>query len=245
MSEKKQYSSTSVARAIDVLSIFRDSTGSMSLLDVAAMTGFLKPSAFRILKVLCAEGLLFKEPASGRYRLSYRVISLSEFAKANGGLAAEARAVMHELNVRLKETIFLSVRDGDYRIDIQKFEGKNHQRSIITLDVHKPLYRGAPSMLIAAAMSDAELVEMLKRTAPADFAVKPFLREINVVRKNGFSESRVTGGSLSAPILDRSNKLIGALTVSAPLSEFSEVRENLKASVLEAASELSKTLSRK
>ena len=246
MEDAKKYTITSVDRALDILEIFRSKGSALGLGELTALTGYPKPSAFRILKTLCAKGMIFKTDA-GLYRLGYGLVALAEASIVGGGFLAEVKPAMRRLSQESRETVFLSVREDEFRVDVEQIEGLSEMRSVTTLNTHCPLYGEAPSKVLASGMPENELNAILKLTAPRTLNYVAFKRELQTVKHRGYcvgiNEEQRTG-AISAPIFSRSSEVIAALTILAPLERFVRTKKELQVEVIAAAAEISKVLSR-
>ena len=238
------YSITAVERALDVLEAFRGHGGELSLVEVTRATGLHKPTAFRVLATLRRRGMVIKNEQTGVYRLGYAILALAESAKSVGGLLIEARPAMRELRARLRHTVYLSVRDGDQRIDVEQMEGLGEVRRVITPGTGRPLHTGAPSKVLVAGMPDDQIKLMLDRTAPAGFDRDDFRREIAAVRRNGHARSRnvQNATAISAPIRGAGGEVLASLTVSVPITLFAAIRQDVIAGVTTSAAAISESL---
>ncbi len=224
------YSVSTLDRAIDVLEAFSHNSPELSLKQIAARTGLHKATAFRLLATLSRRGLTIKHPMTGRYRLGFELISLAEIAKGQTSLVAEALPVMRQVRDQLNETVFLCVRVGDHRVDIEQVEGLQNIRRVLTLGEQKSLYAGAGSKVLLAAMSDAAIEAYLGRTklvahtktTPTN--AKAVWTEIQTIRHHGYAEGwdeRDSGGAgAAAPIFGPSGEVIGALAIAVPTSRY-------------------------
>jgi DNA-binding IclR family transcriptional regulator len=247
------YAVSSLDRAIDILEAFTQRRPELGLKEIAAATGLHKATAFRLLAALCRRGLVLKHAETGSYRLGFRVIGLAEIAKASGGLAAEALPVMRTLRDALEETIFLSVRAGDWRIDLEQVAGLQSLRRVLVMGEPKSLHAGAASKLLLADMSDAEIAGWLARADLARFTKTTLTspaalkREIAAIRRQGFAEGwdeRNSGGAgVAAPLFGPSGTLLGALSAAIPTSRYApELKRRTQALVREAAATISRRL---
>ena len=238
------YNITAVERALDVLMALGRHAGELTLAEVTQATGLHKPTAFRVLATLKNRGMVIKNEQTGLYRLGYAVVALAESAKSAGGLLVEARPVMRALRARLRHTIYLSVREGDERVDIEQMEGLGELRRVISLGRPRPLHAGAPGKALCAWMPDQEIKALLARTAPAGFDRDDFLREMALIRRNGYARTRNAQNAIaiSAPIRDSAGEVIAALTASVPITVFGGMRQQLITGVTEAASAISRAL---
>ena len=247
------YTVASLDRAIDILEAFSQRRSELSLKDVATATGLHKATAFRLLASLARRGLVSKHGETGLYRLGHRVIALAEIAKTGGGLVAEALPVMRSLRDALEETIYLSIRAGDWRIDLEQVEGLQPTRRVLVLGEQKSLHAGAASKLLLAGMGDADiaawlgradLVRFTKTTPTSPAALR---REIALIRRQNYAEGwdeRNSGGAgVAAPIFGPSGELLGALSAAIPTSRYSpDLKRRTQALVRESADTISRRL---
>lgn len=239
------YNITAVERALDVLDAFRTHGGELTLVEVTRATGLHKPTAFRVLATLKNRGMVIKNEQTGLYRLGYTVVALAESAKSVGGLLVEARPVMRALRARLRHTTYLSVREGDERVDIEQMEGLGDVRRVIAVGQPRSMHIGAPSKALCAWMQEKDIRALLARTVPASFDREDFLREMAGIRRSGYARSRnvQNATAISAPIRNSAGEVIAALTVSVPITLFFELRQQLISGVTEGAAAISRALS--
>lgn len=239
-----QYTINSVDRALDILEALRDGGGAMNLSEIAAATGLHNATAFRFVTSLRRRGILVKNEDSGVYRLGYAIIALAEQAKSNGGLALEARPAMRRLRDSIQETVYLSVREGDTRLDIEQFDGMRDVRRVIALGASRPLYSGAPSMALLCGLEDREIDQLLRRVAPRGFDREDWKAQVRKASSLGFAESstRKQACAVSAPIFSPAGEVVAVVTVSAPTTLFDELRKDMVAGVKKAAAEIMQAL---
>jgi len=240
------YNITAVERALDVLDAFRSHGSELTLVEVTRATGLHKPTAFRVLATLKNRGMVIKNEHTGLYRLGYVVVALAESAKSVGGLLVEARPVMRALRARLRHTVYISVREGDARVDIEQMEGLGELRRVITLGTPRPMHVGAPSKALCAWIPEKDVRALLARTVPAGFDREEFLKELALVRRNGYarsSRSVQNATAISAPIRNSAGEVIATLTTSVPITLFFELRQQLISGITEGATAISRALS--
>lgn len=247
------YAVSTLDRAIDVLEAFSHRSPELSLKQIAARTGLHKATAFRLVTTLSRRGLMIKHPITGRYRLGFELISLAEIAKGQTSLVAEALPVMRQVRDHLNETVFLCVRVGDHRMDIEQVEGLQNIRRVLTLGEQKSLYAGAGSKVLLAAMSDEAIAAYLGRTKlvaltrTTPTTAKAVCSEIQAIRRQGYAEGwdeRDSGGAgAAAPIFGPSGEAIGALAIAVPTSRYSvALKKKTIAAVTKGAAAISDRL---
>jgi DNA-binding IclR family transcriptional regulator len=251
--DEAPYAVSTVERAIDVLEAFSHKSPELSLKQIATRTGLHKATTFRLVTTLCRRGLMIKHPITGAYRLGFELISLAEIAKGQTSLVGEALPVMRQVRDQLNETVFLCVRVGDHRVDIEQVEGLQNIRRVLTLGEQKSLYAGAGSKVLLAAMADDAIAAYLARTRLVPLTkttpttAKAVWAEIQAIRRQGYAEGwdeRDSGGAgAAAPIFGPSLELIGGLAIAVPTSRYSAaLKKKVVAAVTKGAAAISHRL---
>ena len=155
--EVEPYGVSTVERALDVLRAFTHQQPELSLTDIAAVTGLHKATVFRLLATLSRRGMTIKDPRTGVYRLGFGVIALAEVAKSSTGFVTQARPFMRQIRDELNETVYIAVRVGDDRINLDQLEGIRDFRRVVAIGKLNPLYVGSTSHVLLAAMPDEEI----------------------------------------------------------------------------------------
>jgi IclR family KDG regulon transcriptional repressor len=251
--EGDRYNVSAVARALGVLQAFTYQRPELSLTDIAAATGLHKATAFRLLTTLSGGGMIIKDPRTGLYRLGFTLIALSEVAKTSTGFVAQARPFMRQIRDDLNETVYIAVRVGDDRINLDQLEGIRDFRRVVALGKPSPLYVGSTSHVILASLPDQEIAAYFNRTefvapfpgAKVDAAI--LWDAVASVRRDGYAETHNKrldeGASISGLVRGAGNQTMGALTISIPIMRYSgAVRARAITAVTAAAQALSRQL---
>lgn len=232
-------------RAISVLQAFSNAQPHMTLAEISRATGLHRSTALRLLSTLTHSGLVIRNAETGKYSLGYELIALAEVARAGTDISDWARPVMRDIRDRLNETVVLSVRSGDYRVDIDQMIANQPIRRVIALGDHKLLTFGAPSLSIMSALPDPEVDAILERLLPRSLEVYPkfdvaqFRERLARVREIGYHEqkSQLGPGSNSAsvgiagPVFGRRGEVVASLGVSVPSDRMTDA---LRAQVIDA-----------
>ena len=251
--EANRYSVSTVERALGVLRAFTHQRPELSLAEIAAITGLHKATAFRLLTTLSRAGMTMKDPNTGVYRLGFELIALSEVAKTSTGFVTQARPFMRQIRDELNETVYVAVRVGDERINVDQLEGIRDFRRVVTLGKPSALYVGSTSHVILATLPDGEIAAYIDRTEfvppfpGARIDAQTLWRAVAETRRNGYAEThnkRIDeGASVSAVVRGLGNQTMGALTVSIPIGRYTpEVRTRTIKAVTQAAGRLSAQL---
>jgi DNA-binding IclR family transcriptional regulator len=252
--QDSRYRVNVVDRAIQVLKAFDQQHPRLTLSEIAARAGLPVSTCLRLLATLRHHGLVSRDEESGRFSLGYEIIALADIARSGGGLVEWARPVMHELCGAFQETVVLSVRSGDFRIDLDQVVGQQNVRRVIALGERKPLYAGAASQVLLSGFSEAELDDYLARVRPVKLAEHTItdpeeLRRLIVrIRRDGVVESiqqqsESGGAGVAAGIFGARDEMVGAIGISVPQYRFTPtLRRTLAPAVKAAADRISRVL---
>ena len=227
-----QSSIEAVDRAGRVLFALAASPRESSLLEIASRASLSKPTAFRILATLVAEGLASQNPETASYRLGVLPLGLASSVLQSIPVRALARPVMTSIRDKVNETVVLSVRENDFRVNVDSVEALNTISQTQRIGIPIPLYAGATSRVLLAAMSAQEVTAYLDRTELEPFSETTIIDrarlevEVERVRQKGFalSTAEFTAGGLAVAraVKNASGEAVAALCVSIPRSRASE-----------------------
>jgi DNA-binding IclR family transcriptional regulator len=220
------YAVDAVNRAIDILSVFSVAKPSLTLNNIVSATGLPKTTTFRILSTLVDRGLCERDPKAQTYSLGYHVLHLGEVRRRQSNLRDVALPLMREIRDAIGETVVLSVRQGDFRVQVDYVEGVQPLRRIATPGLQAPLYAGAASRVLLAGLSDGEvdaylhhteLTRLQRNTMTSPAALRA---EITRIRKRGYAESNNEvlegGAALAAPVKSRDGTTLGVVDIITP-----------------------------
>ncbi len=221
-----------VDRAGRILFALAASPRESSLLEVANRAGLSKPTAFRILATLVAEGLATQNRETASYRLGVLPLGLASSVLQSIPVRSIAHPIMTSIRDKVNETVVLAVRDHDFRVNVDAVEALNAISQNQQIGFPIPLYAGATSRVFLAAMEPQELAAYLDRTPLQSYSETTITErarlegEVARVRKQGFalSTAEFTVGSIAVAriIRNRAGQPIAAMHVSIPRSRASE-----------------------
>jgi IclR family pca regulon transcriptional regulator len=109
---RNQYRIESLAKGLQVLRLFDETTTSLKLRDVVDRTGIPMPTAFRIVATLEEEGFL-ERTADGTIHPGVAVLTLGSAALRGSGLVQASERPLRALAQATGETVNLGVLQGD------------------------------------------------------------------------------------------------------------------------------------
>jgi DNA-binding IclR family transcriptional regulator len=246
-------------RAISVLQAFSVAKPQMSLAEISRATGLHRSTALRLLSTLTHSGLVIRDEDTGHYSLGYELIALAEVARAGTDISDWARPVMKDIRDQLNETVVLSVRSGDHRVDIDQAIANQPIRRVIALGEHKLLTFGAPSLSIMSALPEVEAEAILERLLPRayeaypDFDPAQFRERLAKIRETGYHEQRSELGpgsnsasvGIAGPVFGRRGEVVASLGVSVPSDRMTpELRDQVIRAVLDGCRAIASRMGR-
>ncbi|MGA3185764.1 MAG: IclR family transcriptional regulator [Bryobacteraceae bacterium] len=235
---KDQYLSRAVEKAMLALDCIRQSPQPLSLMEISAVLGLTKASAFRLLYTLEALHYLSKS-ADGRY------FAPPHFAHHD--LVRHGSASLERLSMEYGETVSLAALFENHIEVMVVFESSQLMRMGNTPGRILPPNASSMGKAITA-FQPPEITEKLVRSygmhrfTPHTIVDEIALRdEFAEVRERGFAEdveeSVVGGRCFAAPILRANGFAVGAVSLSMPMIRFrgEEQRQVILGAVRETA----------
>ena len=234
-----------VDRAASMLECFDLQKSTLTLSELSGRMSLPKPTIFRIATILLRVGLLEQNPTNGAYALGFASLRYAENLLAAITIRKAARPTMEALRDEMNETIVLSVRDGDFRYNVDSVESTHAVGQTQKIGVPIPLYAGAGSRVILAAMSQAEAQDYFTRVTLTPFSdntiteIAELQRQIERARRNGYattsSEFTIGGYAVACVIPSPADFGLAALHVSIPGARYSKALERKAALSLQSA----------
>jgi IclR family acetate operon transcriptional repressor len=244
-------SAKALVKGLALIEHIADSDRPLRLVDLVDASGLPRPTALRLLDVLCRAEVL-RVDAEGRYTLGPRVAAWGQSFLDRLDLRAQAVELMEELVEISGETCFLGVVDRQQVLYLAAVNSPQPVRPAARPGFRNPLHCTGIGKVLLSGMTDEEigglLAQPLERrtdntlTEPADV-----LAHIALVRERGYAIDEIENEEgvrcVAAPIRDHTGAVVAGLSVSAPAYRFStEDVHRLAPEVLRVTAELSRRL---
>lgn len=209
----------SVRRAFAALERLADAPAGRGVTELARDLGVHKSSASRLLATMRDAGIVVADEASGRYGLGPGLLRLTARTWARLDVAAVSHNVLSDLAALSGETAYVSVRHGHSRVAVGEVESANPVRMVAGIGRPYPLYAGAPSKVLLAAMT-ADAVTTVMRDLPGARrgAAQRLRADLDRVRRTGYAMSvgeNVEGAtSVAVPIRGHAGAVVAALALA-------------------------------
>jgi DNA-binding IclR family transcriptional regulator len=214
----------SVEKAFRILQAFDGANPSLSLRDIAVITGLDKSGTQRFTHTLVQLGMLRKEAETKRFVLSPGTLELGSYYIYSNPLIRAATPHLFNLSQATGEAISLTVPDGTGVIYIYRLLSRNILTTDVVAGTRLPAYCTAPGIAVLATLPPDEATDILERSdrralTPQTKWQMPDLKEkLRVTAERGFAiaceEIYQNDISIAAAILDGNGRGIAAVTLA-------------------------------
>ncbi len=220
---------STVDRAARVLSAFQSSWDFLTLNELAERAGLSKPTVFRILASLGAEGLVFQNESNSTYGLGFLTLRLADVIRSSSPSLERLREPMRAIRDQLNENVGLALLDGDRTFDIEVLEGRNMIMPAQIAGVGVPLHVSVQGKALLASMEPQEAGHYLSGLtgagAPA-LQVGRLRRELKTITAAGYAsgcgDAMLGGHTIAMAMPSSPGGESVALHVSFPQARFTE-----------------------
>jgi DNA-binding IclR family transcriptional regulator len=220
-----------LAKVDAILRAFDPDEPELSLADLARRTGFAKTTVHRITAELVELGLL--ERSERRYHLGIRLFELGQLMPWHRALRDTALPFMQDLLEATHETVNLAVLEGTEVLYAERIMGHRKVSAPIRVASRLPLHCTALGKVLLA-FSPPELTARLvssglrPRTPYTIVSPTVLLEQLRQIASKGVAfeheESVVGIGCAASPVFGPGNRLVAALSVSAPVTRADPAR---------------------
>lgn len=210
---------SAVERALAVLAAFKRGDTALSLAELAERTGLVKSTIMRLAVSLQKYRLLARLP-DGSYRLDAETLRLGTAYQQAFSLSDHVVPALEHLAATTGETASFYVRHGDERLCLFRIESANRIRMHVQPGDTRP-------------MDQSAIAQVLQRYA----AGPPGSEDDLPLFTSGITDPHAA--ALAMPVFGIGDDLMGALTISGPVSRLTTAHaEAVKGLLTEAAHKL-------
>ena len=230
--------SGTAGKALGVLTLLGEYPQGATTGQIAEATGYPFTTAYRLLNTLVDADFATYDPSDKRFRLGLRVYQLGQRLAHHRGFEGAALPVLQHLTEVTGESSVLHVLDGDQSLTVHKVDGPQFRTTTDPGD-RGPLHTTASGKVLLAYADPATrqrllaTIELTPRTEHSITDRAELAAQIEQVRRQGWAaqseENDLGMAAIAAPVLSASNRLIGAVTLAAPLfrTDLQELRRHL------------------
>ncbi len=239
-----------VERTLDVLVTLSKESDGLSVSELAEKLNIPNSSTHRILATLKKNHFVMQSSETKKYRLGYKVLTLSSNIIREDNLTLAAKAFMKELADKMNKTITLCVMEGEDVICIYYVESKDTSMFLVRTGFAMPPHATSAGKAMQAYMPLSQVQRIYlsnhqELTSHTKTNLESFLKELEEVRLNGYAvcdeELQLGVQGVACPIFDYNGKVIGAVSFTALKSDNSLTDDNIQL-LKECAQNISKSV---
>jgi len=180
-------------RGLRALEAFTPEQPALTLSELSRRLALDPGTAFRFAYTLEHLGYLRRDPASGAYRLSGRVLDLAQAVRPQADLRAAARPHMEALSREVEETVSLAVLDGTEIVVVEQVESPRPVTVRGRLGERQPAHCTAQGKMLLASLPEPELRARLQSLPLRAYGPRTITRlaalqaELRRTRQRGFA----------------------------------------------------------
>jgi DNA-binding IclR family transcriptional regulator len=217
----------SVARAcalLEQLALLR----AAGVVQLAAATDLRPATVHRLLRALCAAGLVTQDATTRLYHPTLRLFEWGQAAVLRLQVREVAKPFLQSLAAEVKETATLGLREGADVIYIEWIPGHHLIQPRVHIGARVPAYRSSLGQCLLAWLPDDERRRLLHsrplvRGGPNTLlSVAAIEQRLTEVRARGYAiddEEHAAGvRAVGAPLRDAAGRVVAAIGLGAPTS---------------------------
>lgn len=193
-----------------------------------------KASLHRALNDLLSERLIQFDDRSLTYSAGYRILEIANQVWSRSDLRALAHDQLEQLCALSNETVQLAVLADTHVVYIDSVEGDNNIRMSTSVGNKVPVYCSSPGKILLSWCSAAEQKNIIDRVSFAEFTASTITKpeklqlELRQSRQQGYAEDNgehfLGVRSIASAILDRKQKAVAAISITAPTFRITDER---------------------
>jgi DNA-binding IclR family transcriptional regulator len=230
----------SVAKAFNILEVFREGDTQMGLADLVIATGMDKSAVQRFTHTLKKMGYLEQDPATRRYSLGRRVLGLSFGYLRAQAVIERASPVLVDLRRELEERIDLTIPDGDAVLYVLRMQSKREHYMTALVGRSMPMFCSAGGRAMLACMPESQALGIVQRSDRRKFTastltdVSVIMKEIRHARTQGYAlqESEWRPGEMVAAAAVKGKDGIAVAAVHVAVSSAEWTRAEMERRVV-------------
>lgn len=215
------------SKFMTVLQLIADAASPLGIAQIAALSGYPRPTVYRIVGALIAEGLVVDSLRGSTFELGPRLMTLASRSWERSDLRVAAIDALQTLRDITQETVHLAVRSGSEMVFIEKLESPHAVRMASRIGTRVTLYSSSVGKAYLAALDANARTALLRGIAlerlTPNTIVEPAVlaAELDTTRERGHAEDREENEAqifcYGCAIPDPDGRPVACISVSIPL----------------------------
>ena len=249
--EKSDYLIQSVSQALNILELFHDDIDELSVKDFTKDLQLHKRNATKLLATLEHRHYVELNRATDKYRLGIKTLQLGQWVAKKIRLHSQSMPILKSLTESCNETCYLGVLKGSNVVYLDTVESSLPVRIVPNVGTMLPVHCTAAGKVLLADIIEKEQREVIpfpdiRQYTPNTITdMEHLIRQLETINMQGYAleDEEMDPGvrGVAAPIRDYTRHVVGALSISGPVTRFSDTRiqNELVPMVKQAAEEIS------
>ena len=221
--------SITVNKAIDILEVFLQKEGQLSLTEISEATGLNVATAYRLLSTLARRGYLSQHEKKGAYSLGLKMLDFNYAIRRNLKFIDFAYLSLSRLSKEQNQSVFLTALDADEALVIEEVGVNEDLRINSPVGKRLSLHCTACGKVLLASLPEEK-----RKAYYATSGLRPFTantitdvarleQELAKVNTDGVAydneEYRLGLWIAAAPVYDGNGRVIAAAGIMVPTSD--------------------------
>lgn len=234
------------------MDLFSASEARLSLAEISSRLDMPKSTAHNLLNTLLSEGYIEKVDGD-LYALGTAPLILTQRIRVNVEIRDPAAPLLRKLADRARESVYLTVKDGDYALYIYAVESPQRLLARTAVGDRVSLHCTSVGKAILASLPETEVDAIVERVGLPAFTentidnLDDLRTDLAQTRERGYTvdtqEHEANTFCIGAPIFDRRGRVIASCSISgASQSIVTDRLADLSAEVVDTAQEISRRM---
>ncbi len=251
--KKPRYFIHSIAKGLSVLQSFSEAGHALKLSEIASALRVNGTTATRLCHTLRELGFIDRD-SQKQYYPTPKVLTLGSSFVSGLPWQEIAKDYLEKLSKEVNSTAALSILSDEEILFVIRVRKREYLPFDIRIGTKLPVYCTAMGKVLMAMGPRETIPPILKKlkfkalTTHTITQKDKFLRELDMVRKNGYAindeELTIGNRSIAAPVLDRDHNAIAAINIAFPTSMYScqEMEKTFAPVIMRTATQISEAL---
>ncbi len=216
---------SSVHKAIRILRAFTQDEPELGISELSRRFGFAKSTVSRLIQILCEENLVQRNEETKKYHLSLGAFEMGSVVYHEIEIAQVALPLLKQMLEKVRGVIQMVTYDKGEIVYLIRLPEDKDSKVINSMGRRVPSHCTAAGKVLLAYQEEEEIArffqsDLKKYTEHTIVAKEALWDELMKIRQRGFSishgEYRKGVSSVSVPIYNEFDKVVGALSVTRP-----------------------------
>lgn len=230
----ERYVVPGVDRALTILELLAQHADGLSMIEIAARTGYPNNSVYRIAMTLCRRGYLRRSADTKRFTITRKFLNLAFPSVHHLNIVEVSMDVMEELRDEVGESVLLAVfnkSDGE-GVVLAQSPALHPIRLMVEPGTRFDLYSNGPGKAMLAHLPQEQQTRLIEsfdfkpHTSKTITDAETLRKELPEIRRQGYGldhgESLEGVHCIAAPLFDEHGAVLGAIWVSGPSTRLPE-----------------------